>query len=71
MLYEMRISTPTKWYMGSSCSTSLECMMDIIKVHPRDKLVKFILITVKHVACLRCSNYIFILDSTPRFNGLG
>ena len=46
-------------------------MMDIIKVHPRDKLVKVILITVKHVACQRCSNYIFILDSTPRFNGLG
>ena len=26
---------------------------------------------LEHIACQRCSNYIFILDSTPGFNGLG
>ena len=49
--------------------------MDIMKYHQAsnisDILVANKMVGDSEVTCRRCSNYIFIIDLTPGFNGLG
>ena len=64
--YQCQISNPEGWFNGVRFSKFHDFSITF------DDFSKFLSLTCSwSIACQRCSNYIFILDLTPGFNGLG